>query len=327
MKGSKKAIALAGILGIGVIGGTFAYFNQTLTAENVFDTSTYDSDLVEKFSPSEGENWEPGANVNKDVTVKNSGSLPIVVRVSFEEEWTDKDSGEIIYQMNTADKPKMHDVATPANAQNKFENVYQGNSGDGVAGETVDDSVVFKKLNPDGGWVYNSDDGYYYYQHVLAGVTRDEEGNVVHMDESTKLLDSVTLAENVDMGAYDEIKYYAVTEWRPADDEIAVDGEIVGEGWIMFDKDSETGAFVSTREMNEKVKKAGGEITYLRSVTRQKEGAAGYSNANYTLTVTAQTVQATEQAVKGQFGIEDLSVLTKLGCDWTLTSENEVQED
>lgn len=325
MRRSKKAIALAGILGIAAIGGTFAYFNQTLTAENVFDTGTYDSELVEKFSPSDGENWEPGANVNKDVTVKNDGSLPIVVRAKFAEEWVDKTTGETIYQMDTAQRPQMNPVATPADAQNKFENVYQENPQDGTANAEVDDSVVFKKLNPDGGWVYNQEDGYYYYQHVLAGVTEDEQGNV-RKAESTKLLDSVTLAENVDLGAYDVLLYYAVSQERPGDDEIAEGSDLLSEGWHLFAKEGDS--FVSTHEMNEEVKAAGGEgITYMRSVTKQKEDASGYSNANYTLTVTVQTVQATEQAVKAQFGIEELSALKELGCDWTLTSENQVKED
>lgn len=328
MKRSKKVIALAGILGIAAIGGTFAYFNQTLTAENVFDTGTYDSELVEKFSPSDGENWEPGANVNKDVTVKNDGSLPIVVRAKFEEEWVDKDEPDnIIYRVDTTEKPEMLVLATPADAQNKFENVYQSDPQDGKAGTDVDDSVVFKKLNPDGGWVYNPADGYYYYQHVLAGVTKDEQGNVIEKDESTKLLDSVTLAENVDLGAYDVLQYYAVSEGRPAEDKISESSDPLAEGWHLFEKNAD-GNFVSTHEMNELVKAAGSKgITYMRSVTKQKDGAAGYSNANYTLTVTAQTVQATEAAVKAQFGIEDLSTLKDLGCDWVLTSENEVKED
>lgn len=316
MKISKKVVALAGILGIAAIGGTFAYFNQTLTAENVFDTGTYDSELVEKFSPTEGENWEPGSTVNKDVTVKNDGTLPIVVRVKFEEEWVNK-NGETIYQVDTSAKPEMHTVATPANAQNKFENVFQGNSTDGEASAEVDDSVVFKKLNPEGGWVYNSEDGYYYYQKVLEGVTKDADGKVIKYDESSKLLDSVTLSEDVDMGAYDVIKYYATSEERPADDDFTEDG------WQLFEKDSNN-EFISTKEMNEKVKAAGSTgITYMRSVTKQTDGKPGYSNANYTLTVTAQTVQATEQAVKAQFGIEDLSKLAALGCNWKLTSENE----
>ena len=37
MKGKKRLIGLAVVLGAAAIGGTFAYFNQTLTATNMFE--------------------------------------------------------------------------------------------------------------------------------------------------------------------------------------------------------------------------------------------------------------------------------------------------
>ena len=79
MKINGKVIAVAAMLAVAGIGGTFAYFNQTLTAANIFDTGKYDTELVEEFKPSEGENWGPGTSVNKDVTPlrKRSGRLPL----------------------------------------------------------------------------------------------------------------------------------------------------------------------------------------------------------------------------------------------------------
>lgn len=121
MKGKKRLIGLAVVLGAAAIGGTFAYFNQTLTATNMFDTGTYDTELVEKFKPTDGENWEPGTNVNKDVTVKNTGSLPVVVRVKFEEEWVNKESGKVLYKMDTTVNKDKLAVGTPSDASNKFE--------------------------------------------------------------------------------------------------------------------------------------------------------------------------------------------------------------
>ena len=81
MRINGKVIAVAAMLAVAGIGGTFAYFNQTLTAANIFDTGKYDTELVEEFKPSEGENWGPGTSVNKDVTIRNTGTLPVVVRV------------------------------------------------------------------------------------------------------------------------------------------------------------------------------------------------------------------------------------------------------
>lgn len=310
MKGKKQVAALAAIVAVAGIGGTFAYFNQTLTAHNTFDTGKYDTELVEKFKPSDGENWEPGSEVNKDVTVQNTGTLPVVVRVKFEEIWErerDKEK-ETIYQMDTTKNKDKIAVGTPSEARNKFENVYQGDPDDGLASVDADDSVVFKKMIPDGGWVYNSADGYYYYQQVLPGIKTDETTGKETIAETTKLLDSVTLAENADMGRYKETKYYALTEERPQD----------SGNWIEFEKIDEE--YLSTREMNAQLKAENkGEITYMKSVTEQLEGLKGYSEADYTLIVTAQTVQATAKAVESAFGKLDLNAL---GLNWTLISED-----
>lgn len=87
----KNVLALAGVLAVCAVGGTMAYFNQTMEAENVFDTGKYGSTMVEDFKPSEGQNWEPGATVNKVVKVVNTGNLPVVVRVKMDEKWIDPD--------------------------------------------------------------------------------------------------------------------------------------------------------------------------------------------------------------------------------------------
>ncbi|MEY8337599.1 BsaA family SipW-dependent biofilm matrix protein [Lachnospiraceae bacterium 62-35] len=321
MKSKKKLIALAGVLGVAGIGGTLAYFNQNLSAENIFDTGKYDTELVEEFKPSEGENWEPGSTVNKDVTVQNTGTLPVVVRVKFQEKWVRRSDNTTIYEMDTTTHKSMLGAANPTDARNKFENVYQGNANDGAAGQDVDDSVVYKHMIPDGGWVYNPADGYYYYTGVLPGA---KEGII---SETPKLLDSVTLSENTDMGKFKETKYYSTQADKPG----ASDS-----GWIEFatvsDASYEEGyRYISTREMNERLKAEGSEITFMKSATDLiSESLSGYSSADYTLTVVAQTVQATDQAVKAAFG-EDLNFFSEAnGFNWTLISEDNpdlVRED
>ena len=54
MKSKAKLVALAGILGITGIGGTFAYFSQTQEKTNVFQTGTFDTNIVEVFIQKEG---------------------------------------------------------------------------------------------------------------------------------------------------------------------------------------------------------------------------------------------------------------------------------
>lgn len=321
MKNKKNAIALAALLGVGAVGGTLAYFNQTLTAENIFDTGVYDTELVEDFKPGDGENWKPGVNVNKDVIVQNTGTLPVVVRVKFEEKWTRKDGEEPYHSIDTVltkdEKAKGKDAAGEA-AQNRFESIYQVKPGDGETvpdGDTEgDDSVVVKYMDPDNMWVYNSLDGYYYYKNVVPG--KDSDGTVY---KTEKILDSVTLIENVDMGLYDELRTYTTYVAGNADD-------VPAEEWAEFPK--KDGEYISTKDLRDQLKPA--EITFMKSKTNLDETYRGYSDSDYVLTITAQTVQATNHAVatvfdlKGADGKFELPEAMKDEVNWVLTDEDDV---
>ena len=131
MRINGKVIAVAAMLAVAGIGGTFAYFNQTLTAANIFDTGKYDTELVEEFKPSEGENWGPGTSVNKDVTIRNTGTLPVVVRVKFQEKWV-RGQEEFYFTDTSQEKERPVAIGSPSNANNAFENVYQGDPEDGI---------------------------------------------------------------------------------------------------------------------------------------------------------------------------------------------------
>lgn len=177
----KNMIALAGLVAVCGIGGTLAYFNQTMEAENAFDTGKFGSTLVEDFKPSDGQNWEPGATVNKVVEVKNTGNLPVVVRIKMDETWVNKDKGELVKKTSTEEIGKAGD--------NKLVNIYQEKNGDGLWAD--DDSVVKKEIDKSGNWIFHG--GYYYYKNELAaGAPTDA------------FLKSVTLIEDVDMGQYQE---------------------------------------------------------------------------------------------------------------------------
>ena len=182
--------------------------------------------------------------------------------------------------------------------------------------------MVFKSMMPDGGWVYNPADGYYYYMYVLPGAVEKEDGSQ-EIAETTKLLDEVALAENVDMGSYKETRYYATTGQRP---------ESESSDWMEFATASNASSplgydYISTREMNERLKADGSQITFMKSVTKLRDARlAGYSDADYTLVVAAQTVQATDQAVNTVFGGGGVFDFRQLGCDWKLISESEVQK-
>ena len=85
----KNKKSLGGILllalTVGVV-GSLAYFSQELTKTNEFKTAKYDTTIEEEFTPPT--DWLPGVEVNKDVTVKNSGNVDVVVKATLTKSWT-----------------------------------------------------------------------------------------------------------------------------------------------------------------------------------------------------------------------------------------------
>lgn len=264
MRKNKKIAGVAGLAAIMVIGGTFAYFNQTMTVTNPFDTGKYDTNVTEDFKPEDGDNWEPGAEVNKDVAVKNTGDYDVLVRVKLTEKWVNKTTGNTVAENTTGLK---------GDASQK----------DATDGLTTGDYSVVEKTLDDTNWVYNDADGYWYYKTNLAARTN-----------TGKFLDAVKLLENADMGKYTVTNYYTEAEEKPAEDKI---GDDPTTQWKAY-----------TGNVPESAK-------HSMAVTKQDPNAPGYGNANYTLTITAQTVQATDAAMKDAFNL----TAQPAGCTWNLT--------
>lgn len=81
MKKKLTAIALViCLMAVAVIGGSLAYFTDNEKAENVFTTGDVKIDLIEKFDKDNAK-LLPGIDVEKLVTVKNTGSENAFVRV------------------------------------------------------------------------------------------------------------------------------------------------------------------------------------------------------------------------------------------------------
>lgn len=264
MRKNKKIAGVAGLAAIMVIGGTFAYFNQTMTVTNPFDTGKYDTNVTEDFKPEDGDNWEPGAEVNKDVTVNNTGDYDVLVRVKLTEKWVNKTSGITVAENTTGLKGDASQV----------------DATDGLT--TGDYSVVEKTLNA-ANWVYNDADGYWYYKTNLAAKT-----------DTGKFLDAVKLLEDADMGKYTVTNYYTEADDKPGEGAIGTDATTQ---WVAY-----TGNVPKTAK-------------HSMAVTKQDTNAPGYGNADYTLTITAQTVQATDAAMKAAFGL----TVQPTGCNWNLT--------
>ena len=79
----KKILAMClcvAMLAIAIVGGTLAYFTDTDAETNVFTTGNVSIDLIEVFD-AENAKLMPGIDIQKEVTVQNTGSETAYVRV------------------------------------------------------------------------------------------------------------------------------------------------------------------------------------------------------------------------------------------------------
>lgn len=95
-----KSLIFAGIILaiVGTILSTIAFWQSENIFPNTFNTSDYKTTVVEKFqSPND---WKPGDETEKKVTVKNEGSTCVRARASYTEEWKDKDGNNLSLENN-----------------------------------------------------------------------------------------------------------------------------------------------------------------------------------------------------------------------------------
>lgn len=264
MKKNSKVFALAGIGALALVGGTFAYYSSTQTFNNPFETSNFGTSVVEKFNPSEGDTWVPGATVDKEVYATNTGDGEVWVRVKFEEEWTAKD-GEL--KLNGLKWDSGDDTFNPDSAKTG----QQDNPSDGLVAKDTG-SVVYKNITLGENW--KKDGQYYYYKSALA------KGQ-----STTKLLDDVTLCEDTDMGKMETTTYYLLndTEFDPVPVYPAPEGATYTWTENEPDKEKMEGKYVYTAKAEDFVEEEGVKLQ-------------GYANANYTLTITTEFVQADADA-------------------------------
>ena len=162
---SKKKIiglCIAGVLAVGSIGGSLAWFTSSDSVTNPFTTASTDNPsdpnsgikIHEDFKPEDADNTLPGDTVTKQVNVINKATYDQLIRVKIKKVWKDAKGEE---------KP---DLDTK-NINLNFEN-------------NLTDSN-----NPEEGkWIKGSD-GYYYYNGIV-----NPKG------QTSNLLESVTLSKD-----------------------------------------------------------------------------------------------------------------------------------
>ncbi len=164
---------------------------------------------------------------------------------------------------------------------------YDGKTADPQNPEKKDKSVVIKKFaaGVKENWSEVQPDGWFYYKTTLGAG-----------EETGKFLDAVELSPDTDFGKLMTQFYYTTAatlseaQWEPyGEAQPASLAQIAPlEGW-----------------------------TYTRAETQAEDGALGYSNADYVLRITIQTVQATEDAVANVFA----TVPDEIAAGWRLDSE------
>lgn len=262
-----KAWLSMGLLALAIVGCTWAYYSNSSSIDNQLSTKAYGSTITETFTPRD--DWQPGQKVDKVFAVKNTGGSDLVVRVKMDESWTR--SGSTPFKT-------LSSAATDSAEQKKIFNVSQGNETDGLV--SADATVVDKEIDTTD-WVF--DNGYWYYKAVLTA------GN-----KTSALLNSITLDKDADMGKYIVTSYYhegpSEPTFEPGD---AGDTGTATGGWAKF-----TGAVPKPT--------AAGDTIFIRTVSKLDPAAAGYAGADYTLTITAETCQATLDAVKAEWSLTTL---------------------
>ena len=269
MKMNKKAAALGGLAAVAVVGGTWAYFNQTAAITNPFSTGSYGGSIVESFNPSEGDNWQPGATVDKEVVAENTGNSPLLVRVKMAETWSRNDQNMI---------------AINSEKQPDFTEVKQADAEDGLV--ESDQTVVWKNLAENDAWT-QGEDGYWYYKGQLApGATTES------------LLESVTLEKDTDMGLYRTTYKYCTTDGKDSKPDDKTE-------WLTAENGEEDADMLAAARAAKKE----GNSFHVKKETALDEAHPGYADADYELEITIDMVQTTEDAVVDAWGEEALTYL------------------
>ncbi|MGU9099137.1 SipW-dependent biofilm matrix protein BsaA [Clostridium perfringens] len=162
---SKKKIiglCIAGVLAVGSIGGSLAWFTSSDSVTNPFTTASTDNPsdsnsgikIHEDFKPEDADNTLPGDTVTKQVNVINKATYDQLIRVKIKKVWKDA-KGEEKSDLDTK------------NINLNFEN-----------------NLTDSNKPEEGKWIEGSD-GYYYYNGIV-----NPDG------QTANLLESVTLSKD-----------------------------------------------------------------------------------------------------------------------------------
>lgn len=273
---NKKLTAIGGLAALAVVGGTWAFFTQDTTIHNKLTTDgMYGLNTTEKFNP--GSEWAPGTEVEKKITVKNTGTGAVLVRVKMDENWAYKEASDKLFGVWASEKDPLPFLEVSERLTNEDGDPF--NDVSTVVHKNLDeDNIQLDATAKQEKW-YFAEDGYWYFCDKLEGG-----------EATANLLNSIKLDEKTDMGLIANKYYYIVVEKDAAEPEF--DAKI----WTEMNAKTEEEAQKELAEIAEKEENKGKDI-YMTLETKTDQSAKGYSDAGYTLNITTEAVQATPDAV------------------------------
>lgn len=278
--------ALALLLAIGVVGGTWAWFTDSAEFENKFQTGNYSDTIEEKFTPPT--DWAPGDTTEKKVTVTNTGDVPLVVRVKFTEEWKKEGVSEILNSFQLADKSGYEAAAIK-------------NFNPDVVFDTMDGTTIvgIESAFEDKWFIVTAEDKNgvrYPVEAYYVGVLNEKEF-------TSELLSSVTMNPNIPTSSTSTMvaKYKIKSAYKDKGldeyvtfDETKVTEDVTEEIWLNTE-------LKFTDDGVEKVKTIR-DLYDLDTRSYTTTTGSDYAGAEYSLKITAETVQANEEAIDDLWG-------------------------
>ena len=201
-----SALLIAGVLSIGAIGGTLAWFTSQDSVTNAFQTGSTDNsgntnsgiDIEENFKPEDADNMTPGDTVTKQVWIENTASYDQFVRAKIEKVWKygDKVVTHYVIGEKTVQDDQGNDVVVETVKYLTDEEAITT-----VGAQALKYDYIVLNLSSANKWINNNDiksdsvSGYYYYGEVLQkSITDGDKGKKV----TSNLLESVTLSSSAD---------------------------------------------------------------------------------------------------------------------------------
>ncbi len=204
-KRSYKKLGIACLLSAGVMmatfGGTWAYFNESLSLDNPLKTSNTSVAMVEDYNPNQS--FLPGETAVKRVFFENSGDMDLLLRVEVppEEGWYDIQEGTVSDKKNDALDTKFviknwTDSWTGKDVTDEREDLVPTGTPQQVPSQDM------KKWSATEDWTGviedNNGKSYRYYKKILYAKDNKDTEEIVE-NQTADILSSITLSTDADV--------------------------------------------------------------------------------------------------------------------------------